>query len=206
MIRWPLKWKQSGNLTGEVNRLLQSTKTTAGYARIGKQAMRKTAQVTPTASTHRAYAPLEQSQLKDDAERLFEKYLETFAAAPEADFLLKRYFFDIYFEKEYLQDNVFLIPRYNFLWFFTYYRKQHEERTIALKKRATSKAETEVEKLTMQFRTYYKVDEGPVDIIYTRFFEDGQGETYTLKNTLGAVALAEKLLLDFREDTVTAHR
>jgi hypothetical protein len=168
--------------------------------------MKKSTYLQPTASTHKAYAPLERSQLKDDAERLFEEYLKTFKAAPEADFLLKRYFFDIYFEKEYLQDNVFLIPRDNFLWFFTYYRTQHEERTIALKKRATSKAETEVEELSMQFRRYNKVDEEPVDIIYTRFFEDGQGETYTLKNTRGAVALAEKLLLDFREDTVTAHR
>jgi hypothetical protein len=94
--------------------------------------MKKTAQVIPTASKHKAYAPLERSKLKDEAERLFEEYLKTFAAAPEADFLLKRYFFGIYFEKEYLQDNVFLVPRDNFLWFFTYHRKRYEERTIAL--------------------------------------------------------------------------
>jgi hypothetical protein len=62
----------------------------------------------------------------------------------------------------------------------------------------------EIEQVTIQIRTFYTVEEGAADIIYTRFFEDGRGETYTLKNTLGAIALAEKLLLDFLDDRVTA--
>jgi len=166
--------------------------------------MKKTARVIPTATKQKAYAPLEPSRRKDEAERLFAEYLNTFKATPEADFLLKRYFFDKYFEKEYLQDNIFFIPRSNFLWFFKYIGKRHKERTIEVKKRATSKEEMEIEQVTIQIRTYYTVEEGAAAITYTRFFEDGRGETYTLKNTLGAVALAEKLLLDFRDDTVTA--
>jgi hypothetical protein len=165
--------------------------------------MRKT--ITPTATKHKAYVPLEHTARKDAAERLFEKYLNTFKAAPEANFLLKRYFFTIYFEKEYLQDNTFLIPRSDFLWFFTYYLdKEREGQTITLKKRSTRKAELEIEEVTIQIRTYYKVEEGPVDIIYLRYFEDGKGETYALTNTVGAVSLAEKLLLDFQDDPVTA--
>jgi hypothetical protein len=58
--------------------------------------------------------------LEDQAERLFDAYLETFENAPESDFLLKRYFFEKYFEKDYLQDNIFFIPRTDFLWFFKY--------------------------------------------------------------------------------------
>jgi hypothetical protein len=72
-----------------------------------------------------------------------------------------------------------------------------------LKKRSTSQAEKETEEVTIQTRRYYKVEEGPVAIIYTRSFEDGKGEAYTLKNTVGAVSLAEKLLLDFQDDRVT---
>jgi hypothetical protein len=165
--------------------------------------MRKS--ITPTATKHKAYVPLDRSKRRDEAECLFEKYLNTFKVAPEANFLLKRYFFTIYFEKEYLQDNTFLIPRWNFLWFFTYYLdKEREGQTIILKKRSTSKAELEIEEVTIQIRRYYKVEEGPVDIIYLRYFEDGKGETYALTNTIGAVSLAEKLLLDFRDDPVAA--
>jgi hypothetical protein len=160
--------------------------------------------ITPTATKHKAYVPLDRSKRRDEAERLFEKYLKTFASAPEANFLLKRYFFTVYFEKEYLQDNTFFIPRWNFLWFFTYVLEERDVRTIILEKRSTSKAEMEIEEVTMQIRRYYKVEEGPVDIIYTRSFEDETGETYTLKNTIGAVSLAEKLLLDFQDDPVTA--
>jgi hypothetical protein len=165
--------------------------------------MRKTAQVTPTASRHKAYAPLERSKLKDEAERLFDEYLETFAAAPEADFLLKRYFFDKFHEKKYLQDNVFFVPRHDFLWFFKYFLQELEIRTIELKKRSACKDELEIEQITIQIRTYHKVEEAPADIIYTRSFEDGSGETTTLRNTIGAVALSEKVLADFRDDRVT---
>jgi hypothetical protein len=77
--------------------------------------MTKTARVTLTATKQKAYIPLERSKLRDEAERFFAKYLDTFKAAPEADFLLKRYFFDKYFEKEYLQNNIFFIPRSDFL-------------------------------------------------------------------------------------------
>src|SRR3954452_24982518 len=101
--------------------------------------MRKATRIAPSATKHKAYAPLERSKLKDEAERLFEKYLKTFAAAPEADFLLKRYFFDDFYEKEYLQDNTFFIPRRDFLWFFKYYIEEQEYRTIILKKRSASK-------------------------------------------------------------------
>src|SRR3954471_18783678 len=119
--------------------------------------MRKTARVTPSATNHKAYTPLEHTARKDEAERLFEKYLNTFKAAPEANFLLKRYFFSIYFEKEYLQDNTFFIPRSDFLWFFTYcLDKERDGRTIILKKRSTSKAETQIEQVTIQMRRYYK--------------------------------------------------
>jgi hypothetical protein len=166
--------------------------------------MRKTTRVTPTPTKHKAYVPLEQSKRKDEAERLLKKYLKTFAAAPEADFLLKRYFFDDFYEKEYLQDNTFFIPRWDFLWFFKYLLEERDVRTITLKKRSTSKDEMEIEEVTIQIRKYYKVEEGPADIIYTRYFEDGKGETYTLKNTIGAGSLAEKLLLDFQDDPVTA--
>jgi hypothetical protein len=166
--------------------------------------MRKTTRITPSAIKHKAYAPLERSKLRDEAERLFQKYLKTFGSAPEANFLLKRYFFTIYFEKEYLQDNIFLIPRCDFLWFFKYCLEEPDVRTITLKKRSASKDELEIEQVTLQIRSYYTVEEGPVDIIYTRSFEDGRGDTYTVKNTIGAVSLAEKLLLDFQDDPVTA--
>ena len=58
-----------------------------------------------------ASTSLRAPHLEDIAERLFDTYRETFKQAPESDFLLKRYFFEMYFEKNYLQDNVFFIPR-----------------------------------------------------------------------------------------------
>jgi hypothetical protein len=54
--------------------------------------MRKETRVTPTATKHKAYVPLAWSQRKDEAERLFENYLNIFKAAPEANFLLKGIF------------------------------------------------------------------------------------------------------------------
>jgi hypothetical protein len=159
---------------------------------------------TPSATKHKAYVPLERSKLRDEAERLFKKYLKTFAAAPEAEFLLKRYFFDGFYEKEYLQDNTFFIPRRDFLWFFKYCLQEPEAQVIELKKRSTSKEVMEIEQVTIAIRRYYAVEEGPVDIIYSRYFEDGRGEVYTLKNTIGAVSFAEKLLLDFQDDPVAA--
>jgi exoribonuclease II len=77
-------------------------------------------------------------------------------------------------------------------------------RTIELKKRSTSKADTEVEIVTIQIRRFYTVEQGAADILYARTFEDEAGEEYTLKSTIGAVALAEKLLSDFLDDGVTA--
>src|SRR5438105_395279 len=115
-------------------------------------------------------------QLKDEAERLFHAYLETFQQAPESDVLLKRYFFTPYFEKEYLQDNVFFIPRADFLWFFKYCKgKEPGDRTIELKKCSTERAEKEIEIATIQTRTHYTYEEGAADIIHTRRFADQEG-------------------------------
>src|SRR5436853_6783502 len=98
--------------------------------------------------------------LKDVAERLFDVYVETFQQAPESDFLLKRYFFTMYFEKNYLQDNVFFIPRDEFLWFFKYYVSDEPvERTIELKKRSTERAEKEIEIATIQIRRFYTYEQ-----------------------------------------------
>jgi hypothetical protein len=142
--------------------------------------------------------------LEDMAERLFDTYIETFKQAPESDFLLKRYFFEIYFEKEYLQDNIFFIPRADFLWFFKYFiGKEPTDRTIELKKRSTNIAETEIEIATIQTRTHYTYEQGSSDIIYTRTFADRQGEEFIMKNTSDAVTQVEKLLNDFRNDPVT---
>jgi hypothetical protein len=132
--------------------------------------------------------------------------LETFEQAPEVDFLLKRYFFERYFEKEYLQDNVFFIPRAHFLWFFKYCKgKEPGDRTIELKKRSTERAETEIEIATIQTRTHYTVAEGPADIIYTRGFADQEGVEFILKNTTEVITQLEQLLVDFRADTVMSH-
>jgi hypothetical protein len=170
--------------------------------------MKKPARVTPTASKHKAYVPLERSALKDEAERLVQLFIKTFTDAPESDFLLKYYYLNLleqYYDKRYLQDNVFFIPRADFLWFFSFYLGKHEEQNIELKKRSASKDEMEIEQVAIHQRRYYKVEEEPVDIIYTRFFEDGSGETTILKNTIGAVALSEKVLADFCEDRVTRY-
>ena len=57
----------------------------------------------PEDGIQHASTPLRAPHLQDQAERLFDTYLQTFQQAPESNFLLKRYFFEIYFEKEYLQ-------------------------------------------------------------------------------------------------------
>src|SRR5215211_8714829 len=142
--------------------------------------------------------------LKDIAERLFDTYIETFKQAPESDFLLKRYFFEMYFEKNYLQDNIFFIPRDEFLWFFKYFKgKEPGDRTIELRKHSTERAETEIEIATIQIRTHYTFEQGAADIIYTRTFADREGEEFIMKNTSDAVTRVEKLLVDFRNDRVT---
>ena len=141
--------------------------------------------------------------LKDDAERLFAAYLDTFKQAPESDFLLKRYVFDEFYEKMYLQDNVFFIPRADFLWFFKYFKSGDiGDRTIELKKRSTSIAEREVEFAAIHIREHYTYEQGAADIIYTRRFEDQEGVEFLLKNTDDAVTQVEQLLADFRADKV----
>ena len=62
----------------------------------------------------------------------------------------------MYFEKEYLQDNTFFIPRDKFLWFFKYCKDDEKgERTIELKKRSAERAETEIEIATIHIRWHY---------------------------------------------------
>jgi hypothetical protein len=152
----------------------------------------------------KASLSLRAPHLTDEAERLFRTYLETFHQAPESDFLLKRYFFTLYFEKEYLQDNVFFIPRADFLWFFKYCKDNEQgERTIELKKRSTERAEKEIEIATIHIRRHYTHEQGAADIIYTRTFADREGEEFIMQNTNDAVAHVEKLLADFRSDRVT---
>jgi hypothetical protein len=152
----------------------------------------------------KASIPLRGTPLKDEADRLVHAYLETFEKAPESDFLLKRYFFDRYFEKEYLQDNIFFIPRADFLWFFKYFKgKEPGDRIIELKKRSSERAETEIELATIQTRWHYSVEENPADIIYTRKTSESAEEVFILKNTTGAVTRLEQLLDDFRSDRVT---
>jgi hypothetical protein len=143
-------------------------------------------------------------RLKDEAERLFHTYLETFQQAPESDFLLKRYFFSIFFEKEYLQDNVFFIPRANFLWFFKYCKDDEKgERTIELKKRSAERAETEIEIARIHIRRHYTQELAAADIIYTRKFADREGEEFIMQNTNDAVTNVERLLANFQSDRVT---
>ena len=62
--------------------------------------MRKNGHLQAGGGIQNASTPLRAPHLKDQAERLFDTYLETFEKAPESDFLLKRYFFEEYFEKE----------------------------------------------------------------------------------------------------------
>jgi hypothetical protein len=141
--------------------------------------------------------------LEDEAERLFAAYLETFQQAPESDFLLKRYFFTMDFEKDYLQDNVFFIPRDDFLWFFKFFKtEKRDKRTIELKKRSTERAKQGVEIATIQIRTHYTYEEGAADIIHTRRFADQEGVEFIMKNTNDAITQVEKLLADFRDDRV----
>ena len=147
--------------------------------------------------------------LKDMAERLFDTYRETFKQAPESDFLLKRDFFEMYFEKEYLQDNVFFIPRADFLWFFKYFQIEEPavgiiERTIELKKRSTTRAITEIEIAMIQIRTHYTYEEGAADIVYTRKPSESAKEAFILKNTKEAAKHVAKLLVDFHNDKVTS--
>ena len=153
-----------------------------------------------------ASIPLRFTDLKDVAHRLVDTYLDTFQQAPESDFLLKRYFFEKYFEKNYLQDNIFFIPRADFLWFFKYsVGDVMGERTIELKKRSTTKAKTEIEIATIQTRVHYPVEEDPADIIYTRKASEEAEEAFILKNTKEAVKHVAKLLADFRSDKVMSH-
>jgi hypothetical protein len=97
---------------------------------------------------------------------------------------------------------VLFIPRTNFLWFFKYCLDEHKrtEEFIELKKRSANKAEQEIELVTIETRKFYTYEQGRADIIYTRYFADGSGKTYKMKNTLGAVAFAKKLLADFEDD------
>jgi hypothetical protein len=147
--------------------------------------------------------------LEDMAERLFDTYRETFKQAPESDFLLKRYFFEMYFEKKYLQDNVFFIPRADFLWFFKYFHIDKPgagiiERTIELKKRSTSIAVTEIEIAFIQIRAHYTYEQGAADIIYTRKASESAKEACILKNTQEAAKHVAQLLVDFHNDRVTS--
>ena len=148
--------------------------------------------------------------LEDMAERLFDTYIETFKQAPESDFLLKRYFFERYFEKNYLQDNVFFIPRTDFLWFFKYFHIDKPgagiiERTIELKKRSTSIAETEIEIAFIQIRAHYTYEQGAADILYTRKAAENAKEAFILKNTKEAAKHVAQLLVDFHNDKVMSH-
>jgi len=155
-----------------------------------------------TSSSQRFY-------LKDMAERLFDTYRETFKQSPESDFLLKRYFFEMYFEKNYLQDNTFFIPRADFLWFFKYFLIEDPgvgipERTVELKKRSAEKAKTEIEIATIQIRKFYTVEQGAADIIYTRKASESAKEAFILKNTEEAAKHVAQLLVDFHNDKVTS--
>ena len=139
--------------------------------------MRKNGRPSTGGVIQKASLSLGAPHLKDEAERLFHAYLETFEKAPESDFLLKRYFFTIYFEKEYLQDNVFFIPRADFLWFFKYCKDDEKGTwTIELKKRSAERAETEIEIATIHIRRHYTHEQGAADIIYTRRFSDREGK------------------------------
>jgi hypothetical protein len=156
-----------------------------------------------TLGKHKAYAPLLGTALKDEASHLLDEYLGTFAAAPEADSLLKRYFFDRYHDKQYMQKNKFFIPRADYLWTLTYAVGEEFDRTIFLHKRSSDSTEQEIETVTIKTGGTFTYDRDGYGILYTRFFADGHGEAYSLKNTIGAVALAKKLLTDFQDDRQT---
>ena len=159
-----------------------------------------------TLGKQKAYAPFLGTALKDEARHLLDAYLETFAAAPEADFLLKRYFFDRYHDKQYLQKNTLFIPRADFLWTLTYSVGEDLDRIIFLHKRSSDSAEQEIETVTLKSGGTFTDDRDGYRILYTRFFADSHGEAYSLNNTIGAVALAKKLLTDFRDDRQTHFR
>ena len=166
--------------------------------------MRKNGRLQNRGVIHKDPLLLRATHLKDEAKRLLDVYLETFQEAPESDFLLKRYFFTMYFEKNYLQDNVFFIPRADFLWFFKYYvGDEPGERTIEVKKRSAERAEKEIEIAAIQIRRHYTYEQGAADIVYTRTFEDREREEFIMQNTNDAVTHVEKLLDDFRNDRVT---
>jgi hypothetical protein len=166
--------------------------------------MRKNGHLTEGRVLQNASFPLRAPDLEDEARRLLDAYLDTFQQAPESDFLLKRYFFTRYFEKNYLQDNVFFIPRADFLWFFTYCKDDEQgERLIELKKRSTERAEKELEIATIHIRRHYTSEQGAADILYTRTFEGREGEEFIMKNTNDAITQLEQLLADFRNDRVT---
>ena len=172
--------------------------------------MRKKGPPSEEGGRQHASGPQKLPYLKDQAERLFDTYLDTFKQAPESDFLLKRYFFTIFFGKNYLQDNVFFIPRADFLWFFKYFRIEEPsvgipERTIELKKRSTEIAETEIEIATIQIRKFYTGEQGAADIIYTRKASESAKEAVILKNTQEAARHVAQLLVDFHNDKVMSH-
>jgi hypothetical protein len=144
---------------------------------------------------------LEPVQCENEASRLLHAYLDTFREAPEAGRLLKAAYFDYNYKKEYLQEHVLFIHRSDYLWFFKYFVGPGHERTIELKKRSTDKNEELVEIMTLQTRIHYTVEKTTLgDTIYTRTL--GDGITMRVTNTTGAVALAEKLLADFKNDRV----
>src|SRR3954451_22796540 len=123
--------------------------------------MRKKGHLTEGGGIQQPSGSQRMPHLEDMAERLFDTYRETFKQAPESDFLIKRYFFEMYFEKKYLQDNVFFIPRDDFLWFFKYYvTDERVERVIELKKRSTERAKQGVEIATILIRRHYTYEEG----------------------------------------------
>jgi hypothetical protein len=108
-----------------------------------------------------------------------------------------------------VQDNIFFIPRDNFLWFFKYFHIDKPgagiiERTIELKKRSTSIAETEIEIAFIQTRAHYTFEQGAADIIYTRKASESAKEAFILKNTKEAVKHVAKLLVDFHNDKVAS--
>ena len=148
--------------------------------------------------------------LKDLAGRLFDTYIDTFKQAPESDFLFKRYFFTIFFQKNHLQDNVFFIPRADFLWYFKYFLVEEpgvgiSARTIELKKRSTEIAETKIEIAKIHIRKHYTYEQGAADIIYIRKASESAKEAFILKNTKEAAKHVAKLLVDFHNDKVMSH-
>ena len=75
---------------------------------------------------------------------------------------------------------------------------------MELKKRSASIAEKEIEIATIHIRTYYTVEQGAADIIYTRTSEGREEKACILKNTKEAVKHVSQLLVDFRNDRVTS--